>query len=548
MAGFASWGVDIDRASQIFSVTVDYTIDGYSDPETGEYFGDTSWSAYYYRGSGTYLGGTSGYGSEANTVVIDLGLEPGAGLKEYRLDFSAMNSFSADSVSLTWNVYSAAYDTAAVTVSGTVGMDILIGGSGDDALRGFEGNDFLDGGDGDDILDGGAGADRFNGGAGSDVMIGGLGDDFYQVDSAQDAVIERAAGGYDTVGASVSHTLAAQVEQLYLNAGALNGIGNALDNRIHGNGLTNTLNGLGGQDSLYGGEGGDHLYGGAGNDFLDGGLGNDTSAGGLGDDIYLVDSPSEQVVENPGEGTDTIRVAGLAQYALGANVENLENLFSSFAFRGTGNELNNAISGGALNDTLIGKAGNDSLYGMAGNDVFDGGPGADEIRGGDGIDTVNYGGSAAAVSVDLATMNTPDGKGLGGDAQGDWLLGIENVVGSKFDDVLGGTILDNKLVGGLGYDRLYGGGGNDVLVGGANTDLMDGGDGIDRVSYEGSNIDVIIPRGTPPRGATPKATSFPTSKECSGAMATTHLTATPALTRSTERTATTHFMAASALM
>jgi len=43
--------------------------------------------------------------------------------------------------------------------------------------------------------------------------------------------------------------------------------------------------------------------------------------GGLGDDTYLVSSGSNNVIENAGEGTDTVSSA--VSYTLGSNLENL---------------------------------------------------------------------------------------------------------------------------------------------------------------------------------------------------------------------------------
>ena len=62
-------------------------------------------------------------------------------------------------------------------------------------------------------------------------MIGGLGNDIYFVDTGLDIVIEAAGGGTDTVNASLSHDLEAEVENLILTGTAnINGTGNALAN------------------------------------------------------------------------------------------------------------------------------------------------------------------------------------------------------------------------------------------------------------------------------------------------------------------------------
>ncbi len=61
----------------------------------------------------------------------------------------------------------------------------------------------------------------------------------------------------------------------------------------------------------------------------------------------------------------------------------------------------------------------------AGNDFIEGEAGADAIDGGDGINTVTYSSSSAAVTVNLLV-----GTASGGDAQGDGLVGIGQVIGS----------------------------------------------------------------------------------------------------------------------
>ncbi|EJZ16344.1 putative hemolysin-type calcium binding protein, partial [Rhizobium sp. Pop5] len=44
--------------------------------------------------------------------------------------------------------------------------------------------------------------------------------------------------------------------------------------------------------------------------------------------------------------------------------------FGTGAFAGTGNGLNNVLTGGAGNDLLDGGAGSDTLIGGAGNDIY----------------------------------------------------------------------------------------------------------------------------------------------------------------------------------
>ena len=163
---------------------------------------------------------------------------------------------------------------------------------------------------------------------------------------------------------------------------------------IFGTTAANTLNGNAGQDQIFGDAGADTINGLAGNDILngeagndriDGGAGNDTMSGGLGNDTFIVDSIGDIVLEDPGEGTDTVRT-GLAAYTLPANVENLVYTGAG-AFAGTGNALNNTITGAGGDDTLNGLGGNDTLNGDAGNDIADGGAGNDTLNGGADDDT-----------------------------------------------------------------------------------------------------------------------------------------------------------------
>jgi len=127
-------------------------------------------------------------------------------------------------------------------------------------------------------------------------MQGGAGSDTYYVDNAGDRVIEAAGAGTDRVYASVSHALAANVENLTLTGTAkINGTGNSLANTLVGNAASNVLNG---------GTGADVIQGGAGNDLLVGGLGRDVMSGGSGADTFRFSSTAES---GRGAARDVIR-------------------------------------------------------------------------------------------------------------------------------------------------------------------------------------------------------------------------------------------------
>ena len=138
-------------------------------------------------------------------------------------------------------------------------------------------------------------------------------------------------------------------------------------------------------------------------------------------------------------------------------------------------------------DILRGLGGNDMLFGGSGNDTLEGGPGADTLIGGPGMDTADYSASAAAVSVNLLT-----GLGSGGDAQGDILGGIENIVGSAFNDTLTGDNGGNALDGRSGNDTLNGGAGSDIIFGGLGNDIIKGDAGVDTAGFVGFSREYSI--------------------------------------------------------
>ena len=164
-------------------------------------------------------------------------------------------------------------------------------------ITGNAGNNLLTGAAGNDTLTGGAGNDTLDGGLGNDSLVGGLGNDLYWVDSATDTILENAAEGTDTVQASVTYTLSANIEKLTLTGtSGINGTGNVSDNLLTGNSVNNILDGGAGNDTLIGGTGNDTLKGNTGNDLYQFHLGdgvdslqeNDSTAGNL--DIVSLDS------------------------------------------------------------------------------------------------------------------------------------------------------------------------------------------------------------------------------------------------------------------
>jgi Ca2+-binding RTX toxin-like protein len=336
----------------------------------------------------------------------------------------------------------------AMRINGTDGADTLAGTSDNDHLYGFGGDDRLSALAGDDVLDGGDGADILEGGLGDDTMIGGAGNDNFQVDSANDEVIEEANGGIDAVNSTVSFTLSSEVEFLFLSGiDNVSADGNASDNWLRGNSGNNALNG------------------GAGNDSLDGLGGADTMAGGLGDDSYTLDSLADVVIERPGEGGDTVHAA--FSYVLGSDVEVLNVTGAAGSANATGNDLNNELYGGTGSNVLDGRAGDDYMEGWLGNDTYVVDSTGDVVfeAAGEGTDTVQSS-VTYALTPDVENLTLTGSASIGG-------------TGNDLANVITGNGAANVLSGGLGGDSLVGGAGDDTLDGGAGNDTMRGGTGDD---------------------------------------------------------------------
>lgn len=252
----------------------------------------------------------------------------------------------------------------AINAVGNTLANIITGNASANKLNGSDGNDTLIGGGGDDDLRGDAGSDR---------MEGGTGDDIYRVSSRGDLVVEKAGEGRDTVFATFSYVLPANVEALILSGtAALDGTGNTRANTLNGNSGDNRLDGLAGIDTML---------------------------GGAGNDTYVVDNAGDRVFETTAIGGSADAggidaILSSVSFSLGSDgrqfVENL-TLTGTLAINGTGNALPNRMSGNGSANTLSGKGGNDRLTGYGGDDRLVGGDGKDTLIGGSGRDRLDGG-------------------------------------------------------------------------------------------------------------------------------------------------------------
>lgn len=318
------------------------------------------------------------FSTEYDARYFDIGTTVDGGLGTNEVDFSFRSSTATNVIldlvtgfsegGVTYVTFTNIQDasisnlsrTESYTVNGTSGNNVLSGGGGDDIINGRKGADTLSGGGGIDILNGGWGNDTFIGSfyaSAFSTMRGNKGNDTYRILTDNAKVVERAGQGLDTVEAGITYKLGKNVENLTLTGEtAIDGTGNALNNKITGNDHANTLKGGGGVDTL------------------DGGKGADTMIGAAGKTTYIIDNLGDVVTEKGSDNNDQVKTK--ISYALGRentagndNVEQLK-LMGKKSIHGTGNDLNNEMIGNAGNNKLIGNAGIDKHTGGKGNDTF----------------------------------------------------------------------------------------------------------------------------------------------------------------------------------
>lgn len=347
------------------------------------------------------------------------------------------------------------------TIIGNAADNLLIGNGGADAISGNDGNDTLIGGAGGDALDGGAGSDTADysasssgvtvnlatnsasgGDAAGDSLVsienlsGSAQDDSLTGDSADNLL--RGGDGADYLnGGGGSDTADYETSSAGVTVSLVSGVGSgghaagdaliSIEN-LNGSAFADILTGDGAANILRGRGGDDRLIGGAGSDTLDGGAGSDTadySASSAGISINL--------------GT----ASASGGHAAGDTLISIEN--------------------------IIGSGHADVIVGDNNANILRGGAGGDTLNGAGGSDTADYSTSSGEVSINLATSSLS-----GGDAEGDTLISIENLIGSAFNDI---------LTGDSGVNRIEGGDGDDTL---------DGGAGVDTVSYRAALAGVVV--------------------------------------------------------
>jgi Ca2+-binding RTX toxin-like protein len=342
-------------------------------------------------------------------------------------------------------------------------------------------------------ITGNASANRLDGLAGADTMIGLDGNDTYILGDG-DTVVEAAGGGNDTVGSAVTHTLAANVENLVLTGTAdIDGVGNILGNKLDGtqNDKSNELTGRAGDDTYFLGAddtvieasngGTDLIVSGLASTTLSAnvenlilrgasagiGIGNllgnrldgreSTSAnelrGVLGDDVYFLGA-GDKAVELANAGTDLV-VSAFTVTALANHVENL-TLTGTGAISGTGNDLANRLDGTQNTKGNV-------LKGLGGDDVYFLGAGDKAVE------LANAGTDLVVSELTLTALaNHVENLTLTGTGA---ISGTGNGLANRLDGTQ--NTKDNVLKG-LGGDDVYflGAGDKAVELSNAGTDLV----------------------------------------------------------------------------
>ena len=178
-----------------------------------------------------------------------------------------------------------------------------------------------------------------------------------------------------------------------------------------------------------------------GNTFWNYGIGHDIVTGGNENDTFtLIVDPLIDVIDG-GAGRD---LADFSDNSAGLLVDLSNSIVRLWepAYEASGFSILTNF------EDVIGTQFSDVIVGNDADNTFEGGAGGDHLNGGRGVDTASYAHSASGVTVTL------DGLGYGGDAEGDLLFSIENLIGSDYDDVFYGNGASNIINGGAGMDRV----------------------------------------------------------------------------------------------
>lgn len=408
-----------------------------------------------------------------------------------------------------------------LTVDGTRGDDVLIGGPSDETFLGNGGSDEIRGGTGDDVigdrddrrrgvdadvLQGGAGDDHVESSGGADAVEGGTGEDdlaayagscsLLSGGDGDDLVSLGGLGGdmtYDaTTGRSSVRGSApcGATEAEHLNLGSIGanvtyaGTDGPDDVRAHtGTGIA-TLDLRGGDDTAQTDGGDDAIFGGGGTDSVDAGPGYDAcvdvEAGtscesGVFPAVRTCDGLVATIVAESGAvGTPLVGTSGDDVILGSDDADTIRAGGGSDVVCGRGGA--DTLSGGDGDDRLLGQEDQegtledgqhfyvgDTLLPGDGDDYVDAGLDPRLSAPGVTTDTISWADAAAGIVADFtASPAAVTVTGAGSDIV--LVAGRLVVVGTSFGDVITGTARSDDVDGGPGDDRVDGAGGYDRCV------------------------------------------------------------------------------------
>ena len=212
------------------------------------------------------------------------------------------------------------------------------------------------------------------------------------------------------------------------------------------------------------------------------------------------------VVDDPGQGNDTvvIKTAAFYQVSVDAEIEHISGSGASLNVAGTntantmtGTTGSDRLNGGAGNDTLTGQGGNDTVLGGAGADVLAGGAGNDtyyadsndviQEASGAGRDILYFSVGAGTTTFKLADQ--AEIEAIDVDMKDLFSRGSPlTIIGNGFNNEITGNDRGCTLQGMGGKDTLVGGLGADTLAGGTGKDVFVFNTAVSKNSPFGNNI------------------------------------------------------------
>lgn len=400
------------------------------------------------------------------------------------------------------------------TLSGGDGRDTLSGRGGDDLVVGDGGNDFLSGNDGDDSILGGAGQDSLDGNAGGDTLSGGAGNDRLRGDDGNDTYVFDRGGsdiideistggsGFDVIQVAAGISLAdvrvvgtgtddlsvilrdgsgqitvdSQFQRVSGRVELLrfaDGVEVRLDAGI-------TMSGDDGNNSINASDFADIVRGAGGADNIGGRSGDDLLAGESGDDVLAGEAGADTL--DGGLGDDTLQGGVGNDVYVFRSGDGFDRISDS-----SGNDAIQFGTGITANDVSLLPSGNDLLLVLANN--------AGSIRLANHLAVnagqIEFARFANGIEISLVDGISPVGQVIDAATVG------ANLNGGAGNDTITGSDGRDTLTGQAGQDVLRGGRGQDTMLGGAGDDIYiyNRGDGVDQIDEQGSGGNDIVQFG-----------------------------------------------------